>query len=338
MTRSGQVTLGDVEAAATRIEGVARRTPVIAGETRGRARLKCENLQRTGAFKFRGIYNEVASIPRPERADGIVIVSAGNAGIGAALAARLHDIPCTVVMPAGAVRAKVEGVRALGARALLAAGGVEDLFRVANELVASEGCRSVHPFDAPAVIAGQGTIALEIFQQFPAIERLVVPTAGGGMLAGCAVAVRALRPDVHLVGVEVRGAAKLARSIQDGVVVPRTEVDTVADGLAYGGYGQVTFEIVRSRVDEVVSVTDDQILDAMGVLWREYRIVAEPSGAAALAATRHFCSMESDSTVAVVSGGNVDLGLLAHAVAGRTAEEWRTQGRRASMSKEGGDV
>jgi threonine dehydratase len=313
------VEIGDVRAAARRVRDVVRRTPVLREDENGlvpgvEVFAKCENLQRAGSFKLRGLYNRIATWDARRRAPGIITLSAGNSAAAAALAARLHGVPCVVVMPSDAVKPKVEATRELGAEIVLVERR-EDLVPRLDELVAARSLAYAPSYDDPAVIAGQGTVALELLNDVPDLDALIVPTGGGGLLAGCAVVLSALRPDIRLIAGEPLGAAKLAASLAAGRLVRRTEVATIADGLATSEYGSLNFEIVRSVVDEVVGISDEDILAAMARCWRSLRLAVEPSAAVALAALARLADQLQGRRVGVVlTGGNVDPSLLLHAL------------------------
>jgi len=305
------VLLADVEAARERIAGITTRTPVLVADGDALSdgfelHCKCENLQRTGSFKLRGLYNRIATLEPERRARGIVTLSAGNAGAAAALASRLHGVPCVVVMPADGVPRKVRAIADLGAETVLVPERAA-LEAAVERLQHERGMEFVHSYDDPAVIAGQGTVALELLEQVPDLDVLVVPTGGGGLLAGCAVVLRALRPDTRLIAAEADGAATLAPSLAAGRVVQRAEVATIADGLATSTYGRCTFPLVADVVEESVTVGEAEILRAMATAWEHLRLAVEPASAVALAALQRRTDALAGLRVAVVlSGGNVE--------------------------------
>ena len=308
-----QVTLEEIEHAARIIGGVARRTPLLVaadvpgGDGRTELRLKCENLQRGGAFKLRGAYHFVSRLPHDVRARGVATYSSGNHGRAVALAAKEHGIPATVVVPVDAPAIKVEGILRLGAE-LVKEGTTSEQRRVrAEAIAASRGLTIVPPFDHKHIIAGQGTVGLEIAQDWPEVERVVVPVGGGGLLAGVAAAIRALIPEARIYGVEPEGAPAMHRSLKAGEPVTLDHVETVADGLKPVKPGDLTFAQARDLVDEVVLVDDETILHGLGWLAEEARMLVEPSGAAAAAAVLAGRVPDGGSkTAAVVSGGNVN--------------------------------
>jgi threonine dehydratase len=247
---------------------------------------------------------------------GIVISSSGNAGIAAAYAARLHRVPCVVVMPEAAAQHKLAAIEALGGRVIRHGASSTEMDAKARELSA-DGLAYVHPFDQPEVIAGHGTMALELLEQAPDIEALLVPAAGGGMLAGTSLVVEAREPELQLIGVQPEGAASLHESFQAGAVQELERVDTVADGLRVRRCGEVTFELIRRRTDQIVLVPDDAILDAVAIFWRILHVAVEPAGAIALAAALTSPQLHGRRIGIVASGANIDPALLQYALASR---------------------
>jgi threonine dehydratase len=320
-------TIQHVHDAATRLDGIARRTPVIKDnlldEVSGSTlTVKAEFLQRGGAYKFRGIYNKIALLDPEERQQGIVTVSSGNAGIAAAYAARLHQTTCQIVMPAVPAEHKAEAINDLGGEVIRHGSTSTEMFEHAQTLVDS-GRIFVHPFDQPQVIAGQATIALELLDQAPDIEVVVVPTAGGGMLAGMALVLSDCHPELELIGVQPDGAASLHRSLRVGFVEEWPNPDTLADALLVKRCGELTFELIKKRVDDVVLVSDDAILAAVAAYWRVLHVAVEPAGAATLAAVLGQERFRNRRVGVIASGANIDPRLLHHALEGRTADEWK---------------
>ncbi len=296
------ITLADVEAAAERLRGVAEVTPVM--ELRG-AVLKCENLQRTGSFKFRGAYNAVAQLSGPPAARGIAAASSGNHAQAVALAAKLLGLPATIVMPLDAPRIKREGTLSHGAEIVDYDRYAEDREALLGEYAAERGLEPVHPFEDPRVMAGQGTVALELFEQAPDVDVLVVPVGGGGLISGCAT-VAAAR-GVRVVGVEPEAGDDTRQSLAAGrritIAVPRT----IADGQQVPAPGINTFPIIQRLVSEIVTVSDDEIRAAMRVARDEAGLTLEPSGATGLAAFLEG-RVSGQRTGIVLTGGNVDPG------------------------------
>ena len=301
------VSLDDIRAAATRIAGVARRTPLIGvGGLHGEPAftVKCENMQPAGAFKIRGAYNMLAQMPADARAAGVITYSSGNHGQAVALAAQLLGVTALVVMPETAPRVKVSGAERLGAEVLFAGTTVLDRKSRAESEVAARGLTMVPPFDHPWIIAGQGTCGLEIVEQHPSVNAVYVPVGGGGLISGVAVAVKALRPAVRVVGVEPLGAPKMTASRAAGHPVTLPKTSSIADGLLSIRPGELTFAHVQALVDDVVTVDDGEIAAAVKWLFDNAKVVAEPSGAATVAALLRHKPVGED-VVAIVSGGNV---------------------------------
>jgi len=300
------VTLEDIRAAAERIEGKAVRTPLIAvgGPP---LYIKCENFQPMGAFKFRGVLNMLARLSPEALAAGVVTYSSGNHGQALALAARQFGTRAVVVMPETAPRVKVEGVRGYGGEVIFA--GTTSLQRKARaeSELSARGLTMVPPFDHAWIIEGAGTTGLEIVEQCPDVTSVYVPVGGGGLLAGVAAAVKGTRPDARVIGVEPAGAPKMSTSRAAGHPVTLEKTSSIADGLVALRPGEITFAHAQALVDEVITVDDGAIAAAIGWLFREARIVAEPSGATAVAGALKAGAI-SEGTVAVVSGGNVSPG------------------------------
>jgi len=302
------VTLDDVRAAAARIRGVARRTPVLEvepAEAGGQPALalKCENLQPGGAFKVRGACNMIAQLPAVARAAGVVAYSSGNHGQAVALVARAFGIPAVIVMPETAPQVKIDGVRRFGAEVVFAGRTSADRQSRAEAIAAARGLTIVPPFDHPWIIAGAGTAGLEILEQYPQATTILVPMGGGGQISGVSAAVKGMRSSVRVIGVEPEGAARMSASLAAGRPVTLERAASIADGLLTLRPGDLTFAHVRALVDEVVTVDDDAMIGAVRWLFRRARLVAEPSGAAAVAAALRA---GVPGAVAVVSGGNID--------------------------------
>lgn len=294
------VSLDDIRAAANRIRGVAVRTPLL--DVRGLG-LKCENFQPSGAFKIRGACNMLAQLGPDARRNGVITYSSGNHGLSVALVARTMGIHAVIVMPEGAPRVKVEHVREHGAEVIFAGTTSADRKVRAESEAAARGLTIVPPFDHPWIIAGAGTVGLEILEQQPQTRTIYVPMGGGGQISGISAAVKRMREGVRVIGVEPAGAARMSASLAAGRAVTLARAESIADGLLTLRPGDVTFAHVQAFVDRVVTVDDAAMAATVKWLFREARVVAEPSGAAAVAAALR----EGESgAVAVVSGGNVD--------------------------------
>ncbi|ROP51336.1 threonine ammonia-lyase [Streptomyces sp. PanSC9] len=305
------VTLDDVRGAQKMLSGVARATAMEGSRHLSQlvgapVHLKCENLQRTGSFKLRGAYVRIAGLLPEERAAGVVAASAGNHAQGVALASSLLGVHATVFMPQGAPLPKVSATREYGAEVRLHGQVVDETLAAAEEYAAETGAVFIHPFDHPDIIAGQGTVGLEILEQCPEVRTVVVGVGGGGLAAGIAVAVKALRPDVRIVGVQAEGAACYPPSLAAGRPVSLDSPATVADGIKVGRPGEVPFGIVGELVDEVRTVSEDQLSAALLLCLERAKLVVEPAGAAPVAALLAAPDGFEGPVVAVLSGGNVD--------------------------------
>ncbi|WP_018544161.1 threonine ammonia-lyase [Streptomyces sp. LaPpAH-108] len=305
------VTLDDVRGAQKMLSGVARVTAMegsrhLSRQVGAPVHLKCENLQRTGSFKLRGAYVRIAGLLPEERAAGVVAASAGNHAQGVALASSLLGVHSTVFMPKGAPLPKISATREYGAEVRLHGQVVDETLAAAQEYAAETGAVFIHPFDHPDIIAGQGTVGLEILEQCPEVGTIVVGMGGGGLAAGIAVAVKSLRPDVRIIGVQAEGAAAYPPSLRAGRPVTVPHPATMADGIKVGTPGEVPFDIVRELVDEVRTVGEDQLSAALLLCLERAKLVVEPAGASPVAALLGAPGGFSGPVVAVLSGGNVD--------------------------------
>jgi threonine dehydratase len=310
------VSLADVEAARALLGDVVRRTPVegsrpLSQLVGGPFLLKCENLQRTGSFKLRGAYVRIARLTDAERSRGVVAASAGNHAQGVALAASLLGAESTVFMPEGSAIPKVAATRAYGAQVRFAGTTIEAALAAASEFAEQTGAVLIHPFDHVDVVAGQGTVGLEIVEQCPDVRTVVVSVGGGGLVSGIAVAVKALRPDVHVIGVNAKGAASFPESLRVGHPVALESMATIADGIAVGCPGELTFDLVRHYVDDVLTVSEDALARALLLILERAKLVVEPAGVASVAAVMEAPERFEPPVVAVLSGGNIDPVLLA---------------------------
>lgn len=309
------VSVESIEAARTLLAGVAARTPmehsrVLADLNGGPVYLKCENLQRSGSFKVRGAYVRLHRLSEEQRAHGVVAASAGNHGQGVALAASLLGAKATVFMPMQAALPKVAATKAYGADVHLHGLVIEETLAEAQAFARETGAVFIHPFDHPDVIAGQGTVGLEILDQLPEVATVLVATGGGGLASGVAVAIKAKRPGTRVVAVQADQAAAFPLALAVGEPVRLAQVHTMADGIAVGEPGQVTYAHVSRLVDEVVTVTEESLSRAVLLCLERAKMVVEPAGAAAVAAILQYPERFSSPAVAVLSGGNVDPLLL----------------------------
>ena len=303
------IALADVEAAARRLDGVAHRTPVFTSRTLdalvgASVRLKAECFQRGGAFKFRGAYNKISSLPEDVRGRGVLAYSSGNHAQAVAIAAGLLGSHATILMPEDAPAAKADATRGYGAAIVRYDRWTEDREEIAARLAEDRGLELVRPYDDPLVMAGQGTTALELLADIPELDVLVAPVGGGGLIAGCATVAHAVSPGVRVVGVEPAAGDDTAQSLASGARVHIDVPHTIADGLQATVPGELTFAVNRELVDEIVTVSDDEIVEAMAFLFDRMKLVVEPSGAVGVAAL--LAGRISGARVGVVlSGGNV---------------------------------
>jgi threonine dehydratase len=307
------VSYADVDAAARRLEGVASRTPVMTSRSAdsaigARAFFKCENFQRAGAFKFRGAYNALVQFTPEQRKQGVLAYSSGNHAQAIALAGRLLDIPATIVMPANAPHVKLQATREYGAEIILYDPATQSREELAAEIAGQRGMTVIPAFDHPHVVAGQGTAAAELIAQSGPLDVLLVPCGGGGLLSGCAIAADALAPACRVIGVEPALGDDATRSFHTRTLQRVHNPPTIADGARTPSLGTITFPLVLHYVDDMVTVTDEQIVRAMRFLWERMKLVVEPTGALAAAALlEHVVSVPGERVGIILSGGNVDL-------------------------------
>ena len=309
------LTPDDLRAARELLEGVAVLTPMedsrwLSALAGGPVSLKCENLQRTGSFKARGAFVRMSRLSEAERASGVVAASAGNHAQGVALAAQMLGIKATVFMPEGAPIPKEKATRGYGADVVFHGRYLEHALAAAREFSEATGAVLIHPFDHLDIVAGQASCGLEILEQVPDVSTVVVPTGGGGLLAGIAIAVKQSRPDVRVVGVQAEGAAAFPGSLAAGAPVALESMQTMADGIAVGLPGDVTYAFVEKYVDDIVTVSEESLSRALVALLERAKMVVEPAGAAAVAALLDDPTAYDPPIVAVLSGGNIDPLLL----------------------------
>ena len=311
------LSLSDVLEARDRVAETARRTPLeyshtFSSMTGATVHLKLENFQRTGSFKIRGATNRIMTLSDAEKSAGVVTASAGNHAQGVALAASRIGVDSTIVMPEHAPIAKVKATRNYGARVVQHGADYDEAAERAHEIEREEDRTYVHAFDDPYVMAGQGTIGLEILEDCPELDTVVVPIGGGGLISGIATAIVEQEPDVRVIGVQAEGASSVARSLETGSIHERESVDTIADGIATRRVGDRTFEVIEERVDEVVTVSDSEIAVALTYLLERSKTLVEGAGAVALAAllAETFAYEDDEVIVPALCGGNIDLNLL----------------------------
>lgn len=306
--------ISEVFNAAAVLKDVARKTTVIPApklSANCELYLKTENLQLTGSFKLRGAYYKIACLTDEEKARGVIACSAGNHAQGVALGATHNGIKSLICLPAGAPISKVEATRGYGAEICLVPGVYDDAYAKAIELRDKEGYTFVHPFDDPKVIAGQGTIGLEVLDQLPDVQAVVVPIGGGGLASGVAFAVKTLRPDVKVYGVQAAGAPSMERSLHQHQICHLDSVSTIADGIAVKQPGNLTYELCNKYIDDIVTVNDDETAAAILALMEKQKLVAEGAGAVGVAAVMFDkLPVKGQKVVCIVSGGNIDVNTL----------------------------
>lgn len=308
------LTLDKIYHAAYVLREAARKTDLISApglSQENSVYLKTENLQVTGSFKLRGAYYKISQLTEEERKHGIIACSAGNHAQGVALAAQKNSIPCLICMPDGAPISKVEATKRYGAEVCLVKGAYDDAHDRAVEIQKEEGRTMIHPFDDPDVIAGQGTIGLEILDQFAGVDAVIVPVGGGGLLSGVAFAIKNLNPDCKVYGVQAAGAASMYRSIKEGQMITLDSVNTFADGIAVKHPGDITYKMISEYVDDIATVSEDETAAAILALMEKQKLVAEGAGAVSVAAAMfNKFDLHGKNVVCLVSGGNIDVSIL----------------------------
>ncbi len=298
------------------LQDVARTTPIIAAPKIGKnVYIKSENLQLTGSFKLRGAYYKISCLTQEEKSRGVIACSAGNHAQGVALSATKNNIPSKICIPAGAPLSKIEATKGYGGDVVLVPGVYDDAYAKAVQLTNENGYTFIHPFNDERVIAGQGTIGLEILSQIPDVDVVIVPIGGGGLISGVAYAIKMLKPDCKIYGVQAEGAASMLASRQKHEPIELTSVSTIADGIAVKKPGDLTFELCEKYVDEIATVSDEEIATAILSLAENQKTVAEGAGATTVAAAMfNKFDIEGKNVVCVVSGGNIDVNTLSRAI------------------------
>jgi len=310
------IDFSDIDAACRVVDPVVLKTPLLTSRTldafaNNTVYLKGENFQRVGAFKIRGAYNKIASLSKEERARGVVAHSSGNHAQGVALASKLLGVKATIVMPKGSPANKVEATRGYGADVIFSEDSTDDRERVANALQKENGYVPVPPFDDDKIIAGQGTVCVEIARELTGLDYLVVPVGGGGLIAGNAVAAKHLFPGIKVIGVETEPANDCYQTFRKKKIVKIAPPKTIADGMRTQSIGIRNFDIIMSYVDDVITVTDSQVVETMKFLLERMKIVTEPTGAVAPAAVYHKrIGISGKKVCAIISGGNVSMKML----------------------------
>lgn len=316
-TQNPAVTYDDVRAAADRLDGIAHRTPVMTSRTvnartEAEAFFKCENFQRTGAFKIRGAYNAIRQLSAEAKARGVITYSSGNHAQAVAISGRILDVATTIVMPEDAPQVKLDATRGYGAEVVPYDPETTTREELGQQLAEERGLTLIPPYDHPDVVAGQGTVGDELFNEVGELDVLLVPCGGGGLLSGCALAARQHAPSCTVIGVEPEAGDDATRSFYSGELQTVENPDTIADGARTPYLGDITFPLVLNHVDEMVTVADAALVEAMHLLWERMKIVVEPTGALGAAALLDEVVPEDGRRIGVViSGGNVDLGRAA---------------------------
>ena len=326
-----KVTLQDIKDAKETIKDIVKKTDILesaklSAMTGANVFYKCENLQKTGSFKVRGACNKIANLTDEEKANGVIASSAGNHAQGVALGAKMTGIKATIVMPATAPLAKVTATKGYGAEVVLNGLVYDDAYAKAVELQKETGATFLHPFDDKYVIAGQGTIGLEILEQLDGnVDTIVCPIGGGGIIAGIAVAAKGINPNIKIVGVQTANIPSIQESMKNGEVTTAFKATTIADGIAVKTPGNVTFEIIKELVDEVIVVEEDEIAQGMLFLMENQKVVAEGSGAVSTAAllSGKYVPQKDENVVCVISGGNVDVNTLYRVIGTALTKEGR---------------
>ena len=312
------LTLDNVYRASYALKGVIRKTDVIRAPKLNKDAdiyLKTENLQITGSFKVRGAYYKMTTLSEEERAKGVIACSAGNHAQGVALAAQKNGIKAVICLPDGAPISKIEATKSYGAEVCLVEGVYDDAYKRALELRDEKGYSFIHPFNDPDVIAGQGTIALELMEQIADMDAVIVPIGGGGLIAGVAYTIKMLNPSIKVYGVQASGAPSMLKSVEDGEIVELSSVATIADGIAVKKPGDLTYELCQKYVDKIVSVTDDEISAAILALMEQQKLVTEGAGATAVAAAMfNKVDIKGKKVVCLCSGGNIDVTILSRVI------------------------
>ena len=310
------ITFSDIERAYKVLQPVVHKTPLLSSRTfnemtGNQVYFKAENFQRIGAFKFRGAYNKIASLSEQERKRGVIAHSSGNHAQGVALASKLFGIKAVVVMPHNSVVSKVEATKGYGAEVVFCEDSTDDRERLTDQLIRQRGYTLIHPYQDETLIAGQGTVALEIGQELKSLDYLFIPVGGGGLISGCAVAAKHFFPKIKVIGVETEPANDCYQSFRAKRIIKITSAKTIADGMRTLSVGTVNFDIIMKYVDDVITITDDDIYPVIKFFFERMKIVVEPTGAVAPAAVMtNTLGLHQKKICAVISGGNVDANLF----------------------------
>lgn len=310
------ISFSEIEHAHKLLKPIVHKTPLLSSRTFNQLNgnyvfFKAENLQRIGAFKIRGAYNKISSLTDEERKRGVIAHSSGNHAQGVALSAKLFGIKATIVMPHDSVKNKIEATKSYGAEVVLCGTTTNDREQATQELIGKFGYTLIHPYNDEKLIAGQGTLVLEIFQEIQQLDYLFVPVGGGGLISGCSLAAKHLFPNIKIIGVETEGANDCYQSFRQKKIVSIDNADTIADGMRTRSVGPINFEIIQQYVDDVITIKDDDIYPMMKFFFERMKTVVEPTGAVAPAAVmKNSMNIKGKNVCAVISGGNVDPGLF----------------------------
>lgn len=308
-------TLKDIQDAAERLDGIAHNTPILTNSTIDKLcgckiLFKCENFQKVGAFKFRGAYNAVASLPKEKLGKGVVTHSSGNHAAALTLAAKLNQTKAYIVMPRTAPELKKKAVKSYGAEITFCEPTLKSREETAQKVIDKTGAELIHPFNNYSIIAGQATAAMELINDYGKLDYILTPVGGGGLLSGTSLSVNYLSPKTKVIGCEPEGADDAFRSLRDGKIYPSENPQTICDGLLTS-LGETTFNIIQKYVDEIITVDDEEIIKAMRLIWERMKIIVEPSSAVPLAVVMNNKNKFEDKLVGIIlSGGNVDLNKL----------------------------
>ncbi len=311
-----EISLQDIKEARRTIQGIITPTSLIPSKIisslcGNQVFLKCENLQKTGSFKIRGAYNKIANLTEEQKKRGVIASSAGNHAQGVALASALNGIESTIVMPVGAPVAKVMATQQYGSKVVLYGNVYDEAYEKAIEIQRQNKTTFIHPYNDPYVIAGQGTIGIEIFEEIQTIDAIIVPIGGGGLISGIAIAAKAINPKVKIIGVEAEKASSMKESLKIGKIHTLKSANTIADGIAIKTPGDITYNIIKSLVDEIIVVSEDELANALFIFLEKEKILAEGAGVASVAALIHNkINMANKKIVALISGGNIDMNMV----------------------------
>lgn len=305
-------TIEDIESAYVRIQAIANKTPVMTSRTldsmlEASIYFKCENFQRTGSFKFRGAYNAISQLNEEDQAKGVIAHSSGNHAQALALAAKLLGVKCVIVMPANSTPVKLDATKGYGAEIVMCGPKLEDRETTTAKLIEEHSYSLIHPYDNDNIIAGAGTGAYELIQEVGELDFIYCPIGGGGLISGTSISAKGLLTNIRVIGVEPKNVDDAYRSFNSGKLVPNTSIDTIADGLRTS-LSERTFKIIRQNVDQIITVTEQEIIDAMKFLWERMKLIIEPSGAVSLAGllTKQL-DVKNKKIGIILSGGNIDL-------------------------------